>query len=154
MDDVTGSAFRAATAADWPQVAALLSAVGLPLDGAEAHIDDFVLAERDGAIVGCAGLERYGHAALLRSVAVRTDRQGRGLGEILVHRALAHAAANGVETVALLTTTAAGFFPRFGFRAVERATIPVALHASVEFRAACPASATAMVLDVRQAGLP
>ena len=154
MDDVTGVAFRAATAVDWPQVAALLTAVGLPLDGAEAHIDDFVLAECDGAIVGCAGLERYGHAALLRSVAVRADSQGCGLGEILVHRALGHAAANGVETVALLTTTAAGFFPRFGFRSVERAAIPVALQASVEFRAACPASATAMVLDVRQAGLP
>jgi amino-acid N-acetyltransferase len=66
-----------------------------------------------------------------------------------VHQVLAHAAANGVETVALLTTTAAGFFPRFGFRAVERATVPVALQASVEFRSACPASATAMVLDVR-----
>jgi N-acetylglutamate synthase-like GNAT family acetyltransferase len=154
MDDVTGVAFRAATAVDWPQVAALLTAVGLPLDGAEAHIDDFVLAECDGALVGCAGLERYGHAALLRSVAVRADRQGRGLGEILVHRALVHAAANGVETVALLTTTAAGFFPRFGFRAVARATVPAPLQASVEFRAACPASATAMVLDVRQAGLP
>jgi N-acetylglutamate synthase-like GNAT family acetyltransferase len=154
MDDVTGAAFRAATAADWPQVAALLTAVGLPLDGAEAHIDDFVLAEHDGALVGCAGLERYGHAALLRSVTVRADSQGRGLGQVLVHRALAHAAANGVETVALLTTTAAGFFPRFGFRTVERATIPATLPASVEFRAACPASATAMVLDVRQAGLP
>jgi N-acetylglutamate synthase-like GNAT family acetyltransferase len=154
MDDVTGVAFRAATAVDWPQVAALLTAVGLPLDGAEAHIDDFVLAERDGAIVGCAGLERYGHAALLRSVAVRADSQGRGLGAMLVHRALTHAAANGVETVALLTTTAAGFFPRFGFRAVARATIPLALQASVEFRAACPASATAMVLHMRHAGLP
>jgi N-acetylglutamate synthase-like GNAT family acetyltransferase len=154
MDDVTGAAFRAATVADWPRVAVLLTAVGLPLDGAEAHIDAFVLAECDGAIVGCAGLERYGHAALLRSVAVRADSQGRGLGEVLVHRALAQAAANGIETVALLTTTAAGFFPRFGFRAVERAAVPVALQASVEFRAACPASATAMVLDVRQAGLP
>jgi N-acetylglutamate synthase-like GNAT family acetyltransferase len=153
MDDMTGVAFRTATAADWPQVAALLSAVGLPLDGVEAHIDDFVLAERDGAVVGCAGLERYSHAALLRSVAVRADSQGRGLGEVLVHRVLAHAVANGVETVALLTTTAPGFFPRFGFRAVERAAVPAALQASVEFRAACPASATAMVLDVRQAGL-
>jgi amino-acid N-acetyltransferase len=104
--------------------------------------------------VGCAALELYGAAALLRSVAVSPEARGTGLGQRLVAAALDRAHRLGVTSVYLLTETAAGFFPRFGFRAVERATVPVALQASVEFRAACPASATAMVLHMRHAGLP
>jgi amino-acid N-acetyltransferase len=46
--------------------------------------------------------------------------------------------------VFLLTTTAEGFFPRFGFEAVRHADVPASVQASVEFQSACPASAIVM----------
>ena len=61
---------RGAEPDDWDRVAALLSASSLPLDGAREHLANFVLAERTGTVVGCAVVERYGDAGLLRSVAV------------------------------------------------------------------------------------
>lgn len=145
MPDVT---FRPAEIGDWPRVADLLSAADLPLEGAEDHLGDFQLAERDGTLVGCAALERYGRDGLLRSVAVWPEERGAGLGRALVGRVLERAAADGLHTVALLTTTAPDYFPRFGFRAIPRAAVPAAVQASVEFREACPASAVAMRLEL------
>ena len=54
----------------------------------------------------------------------------------------------GVTRVFLLTTTAATFFPRFGFREVARADVDAAVRDSVEFTTACPASAVAMRADL------
>ena len=140
--------FRSATAADWPAIAALLTQASLPLAGAEAHLPQFTLALRDGQVAAVAGLEVYGTSALLRSVAVSESDRGTGLGQEIVRRLLDSAATTGVATVVLLTTTAAGFFPRFGFVPVTRDEVPQVLLTSQEFQTACPASATVMRLDL------
>lgn len=140
--------FRPASPADWPAVSALLSSAGLPLAGAEEHLTGFLLAFRNGFLVGAAGLERYGDAALLRSVAVAEPEQGAGLGQELVRLLLDQAHADSLRRVALLTTTADRFFPRFGFRLVAQADIAPLFAASAEFRGACPSTAVAMVLDL------
>jgi amino-acid N-acetyltransferase len=80
---------------------------------------------------------------LLRSVAVRAEQRGRGVGAELVRAALA--AAGPRRPVALLTETGAGWFPRFGFRPVERAALDPALAASAELAGACPATARAFL---------
>ncbi len=138
---------RPATLADWPQVAQLLSAMQLPLDGAQEHLSGFMLALRDGQLVGCAALERYGEAALLRSVAVRTEARSSGVGRALVNAVLAQARAGGVRQVVLLTETAHSYFSSFGFRKISRAETPEAVQASAEFTTACPQSAIVMVLE-------
>ena len=69
---------------------------------------------------------------------------------IEVQALLDHASQAGVSTVVLLTTTAARFFPRFGFSVVNREDVPAAVYASAEFLGACPASATVMRLDLRR----
>jgi amino-acid N-acetyltransferase len=145
---VTLPPIRKAAPADWPAMEALLESARLPLDGARDHLASFVIAERGGAIVGCAGVERYGDAALLRSVAVAESERSRGVGAALVERCLADARAKGLSTVLLLTTTAEQFFPRFGFEVVDRAGVPDAVRESAEFRGACPASATVMRLAI------
>ena len=136
---------HSATTAEWPEIAALLTASGLPLAGAEDHLADFVVARQDSVFVGCACLERYGRFGLLRSVAVEPGIQASGLGQALVSHVLVQADQDGLDAVALLTTTAASYFPRFGFHVVDRAEIPAQVHVSVEFREACPESAIAML---------
>ncbi|HLV97050.1 MAG TPA: arsenic resistance N-acetyltransferase ArsN2 [Ktedonobacterales bacterium] len=137
---------RQATPHDWPQIAPLLTTADLPLDGAEEHLSEFFLAFRGNALIGSAGLERYGDIALLRSVAVAPSERGQRLGQTLVQRALAEVASQGVRQVVLLTTTASDFFPRFGFHVINRTEVPLAAQASVEFQEACPTSATIMSL--------
>ena len=131
-----------------PAVLALLSACRLPLDGVEAHADTLLVARVDGTIVGSAALEMYGDAALLRSVAVAESLRGTGLGQRLTRAALDLARSKCVSSVFLLTETAGSFFPRFGFRPVTRADVPVSVQQSMEFRSLCPASALVMMCDV------
>lgn len=132
-----GLSIRPASDADRAAAHALLTRHDLPLDGFDVG-DALVAVRADGALAGVAALERHGDAALLRSVAV--DAPGQGVGAALVRRLLADADAEGRDVV-LLTTTADSYFPRFGFAPIDRADVPDALHASAEFRGACPASA-------------
>ena len=44
----------------------------------------------------------------------------------------------------LLTTTAEGWFPRFGFERIAREEVSEAVRGSVEFGGACPATAAVM----------
>lgn len=138
---------RTARPDDWPAIADLLRRYDLPLDGARHHLGSFCVAEdAHGAVVGAAAVERYGTAGLLRSVVV-AERM-HGLGSDLVRWSIDHARTTGITTLVLLTTTAPDFFPRFGFRRVDRESVPPAVHASAEFQGACPASAIVMQLDL------
>lgn len=137
---------RAATLEDRGGIERLLTARNLPTAGVPEHLDRFVVAVRASVLLGCAGVEQHGEVGLLRSVAVMEDAGGRGLGRVLVRAALERARAHGVRELYLLTTTAAGYFPRFGFETVGREALPPALSASEELRGACPASAIAMRL--------
>jgi amino-acid N-acetyltransferase len=88
-----------------------------------------------------------GDDALLRSVAVLPEWRSKGLGRALVARAISNAEARGLRALYLLTTTAARYFPNFGFKPVDRADVPGAVRETDEFTKACPASATAMTLS-------
>lgn len=138
--------FRQAVPADWDDIARLLDRYSLPLEGAREHLGDFLVARRPGeSLAGVAGLEIYGEEALLRSVAVAEP--GKGLGSQLVQHILAYARQGGIRQVVLLTTTAAEYFPRFGFERIPRSAVPPDLQKSAEFQGACPETAVVMKLD-------
>jgi amino-acid N-acetyltransferase len=137
---------RPATAQDWPPIERLLRASALPVEGAREHLADFIVAERGGEIVGCAGAEVRGGAALLRSMAVSEAVRGQGVGQVLLDEMLAMLRRRNVKQVALLTTTAERFFARQCFKIVAREDVPAALQGSQEFLGACPADAVAMML--------
>lgn len=140
---------RQATPADWPAIAALLGANGLPLDGAQAHLDTFWLAAaEDGEVLGVSGLEVYGKVGLLRSVAIRPTHHGQGVGRLLVAHALCAAADLQLASVHLLTLNARDYFARLGFQLKQIDDAPQALKASAELQGACPSSALFLSLDM------
>ena len=90
------------------------------LDEITAHASHFVVAKRDGAIVGCAALERY-HDGLgeLRSLAIAETERGHGIGRELLKAVLRRARLAGLERV-FAVTHAPQFFMDGGFeRAAE-----------------------------------
>jgi len=140
---------RPATAADFAAVQTILRAAALPPDGLQDQFPAaYAVAEIDGAIIGAAGLERYGDAGLLRSVVVIDEWRGRGLGEALVRERLKLAASAGVTEVYALTTTAAGYFPRIGFALAERAAAPPSIQGSPQFASVCPSTAAFLSLKI------
>ena len=142
---------RTATSSDLDDLLALLTAVDLPYEGVGEHVSSFVVArDEDTRLVGCAGLERYGPLALLRSVAVSPDRQGAGLGSKLTAALLDGAAQGGIEEVVLLTTKARDFFARrFGFTEADRADYDEGLAGSAEWRLPRCSSAVCMRLRLK-----
>jgi amino-acid N-acetyltransferase len=129
--------------ADVPAVRTLLLGARLPIEGFEDGLP-FVVARKDGMVVGSAALEEYSSGALLRSVAVAEGLRGSGIGQRLAGAAIDLAGRRGHRAIYLLTTTAADFFPRFGFSVIDRADVPAEVKQSVEFTSACPESAVVM----------
>ncbi|CAG1018379.1 hypothetical protein BURC_03150 [Burkholderiaceae bacterium] len=141
-------ALRQAAFGDWNAVSTLLEANKLPLDGAQAHLADYVVAVAGGEIVATAGLEHHGKVALLRSVAVAPGLQRRGIGRALVTHLIDEAKRRGLRSLHLLSVTAPEYFATFGFKRGPRDNAPSALQASAEFQGACPACAAFMTLPL------
>jgi amino-acid N-acetyltransferase len=144
------ASLRQASAADLRAIEKLLEESGLPTAGVAQALGNFIVAESDeGHIIGVAGLECCsGEYALLRSTAVEPAWRGSGLGRRLVTHLIAEAESRGMKALYLLTTTAERYFPSFGFVRTTRESVPDEIKASVEFREACPASATVMSLEL------
>lgn len=135
---------RKAIGADLSAVEELLSASNLPIDGVKDNFSNSVVAEDEDGIAGAIGLEKFGSVALLRSAVVSSDHRGRGLGTRLVKHVLEQAVGDGIQELYLLTTTAARYFPRFGFTRTPRSAVPGAVKSSAEFQGACPDTAVVM----------
>lgn len=122
----------------------LLTRNSLPTDDVNANADCFFIAVQNGERVGIAGLESYPPDGLLRSVVVEESHRGRGLGGELCDRVEARASAQGVETLYLLTTTAADFFLARGYERVDRTDAPAAIRKTQQFASLCPSTATCL----------
>jgi amino-acid N-acetyltransferase len=129
---------------DVTAVESLLAAADLPLDGAAEALAIGVVARDGDALVGAAAVERYGAAGLLRSVVVREDMRGAGVGRAVVEAAEDLARREGVQDLYLLTETAVDWFPRFGYSVVDRAVAALAVGRSIEFTTVCRERGVAM----------
>ncbi len=135
---------RKARPEDTDAILRLLDGSQLPLDGVREHLDTAIVGRHNGDVIGVAALEVYRDGALIRSVAVAPPLQGQGLGRQLTDAVLQMARQVGAPHAYLLTTTAERYFATFGFERMERADVPASVQTSIEFRSACPSSATVM----------
>jgi len=143
MTDTT-LALRRADDEDLAYARTLLRDNDLPAADVRSKPDCFYVGHRDGERVGVAGLERCESGALVRSIVVEASARDRGAGTAIYDALEIEAATSGVETLYLLTTTAAGFFADRGFEAIDRSDAPPPIRDTDEFEEFCPASATCM----------
>ncbi len=110
-------------------------------------IDDdkllYILLEGEKPI-GTAGLEIFDDCALLRSVSVVKEEQGKGYGKIINDEIEKFVKESGINCMYLLTTTAKDFFDRQGYCSIKREEIPEAIKQTAEFTSLCPSSAVVM----------
>jgi amino-acid N-acetyltransferase len=125
-------------------VKSLVDENDLPSRDVTAHPDRFYIGYDGDTRVGVGGVETYGTDGLLRSVVVKQSVRGNGLGTELCAALEATAAADGVERLYLLTTTAAAFFRQRGYVEIERGAAPAAIQQTSEFDDLCPTTATCM----------
>jgi amino-acid N-acetyltransferase len=139
-------AFRTehAQAHDLPAARELLHRVELPDHGVADQFGHYLVVRDATRLVGLCGVEVCGDDGLLRSVAVDPDYRGEGIGVLLVAGAQDLARRLNLDSLYLLTTTAAAFFRRHGFEDVAREKAPPAVRETWEFRFGCPSSSALM----------
>ena len=136
---------RAATAGDFAVLVDWLGRSGLPTADLDAgRMDEFLVAEVDGAPAGLVGLEPLGEIGLLRSLVVDGERRGQGIGAALVAAVQERADAASLSELWLLTIDADGYFAGLGFETRNRDDAPAAVRATTEFSSLCPGDAVLM----------
>jgi N-acetylglutamate synthase-like GNAT family acetyltransferase/protein-tyrosine-phosphatase len=138
------TSFEPAAGGDLEAIRGLLAASLLPSRDIGLRNQRFIVARQNGKIVGCAGLEVYGHDGQVRSIAVDWTRRTAGLGTRLHERLLQEAVLCDVRRLFVITATAEDFFARHGYSKVRLDEVPAEIRASEEFRMHSPASAATM----------
>ncbi len=153
---------RSADAADLASLLALINAYadrGLLLSRSEAslraRLGDFLVAEDAGELVACGALTTLGPGlGEVRSLAVREDQAGKGLGHRIVQQQLESARERGFAEVLALTRRVS-FFEALGFEVTRRERFLDKLAADCS---ACPMNLccdeTAMVRGPAALGAP
>ena len=126
----------------------LLDESGLPhadLDAPGVRLFGFFL---DDELAGMVGLESYDGVGLLRSLAVAPMYRGTGLGAVMTAHAERRADEAGIDQLYLLTTSAADFFLRLGYRTADRSEAPDTIRRTAQFAGLCPASSSMLTKRV------
>ena len=107
--------------------------------------DKLLYLLKDGErVLGTAGLEIFDDCALLRSVSILKEEQGKGLGRFLNKAIEDYAGESGISCIYLLTTTAKDFFDKQGYCVIRREETPEIIKQTAEFSSLCPSSAVVM----------
>jgi len=121
----------------------LLQQNKLPVEDINRNTPLFTLHD-DQHLLGIVGIEISGDAALLRSLCINEDHRNSGGGRLLVTFIENYAQEKGIKEMYLLTTTAASFFSKRGYKVTDRNMVPAGILQMSEFSFVCPHSATVM----------
>lgn len=132
---------------DFLQIHELLNTNGLPLAGVNSGNGKYYLAKGQ-ELMGVIGVEYYGTASLLRSLAVKWNFRKVGLARNLIHQVLRELQDLGLHDVYLLTNTADQYLTRYGFSKIERDKVPSNVLATSALGNACPISSICMYMKL------
>jgi amino-acid N-acetyltransferase len=107
---------RKATSADLKDIKTILSFYYLDTENVEKNLPEFIIAQMNNKIVGCACLD-LGDVVELRSIAVLPSYRNKGIGSKLVDAILKRA--QELTYTVYLRTTSPVFFELKGFKRLQ-----------------------------------
>jgi amino-acid N-acetyltransferase len=117
-------------------VISLLEQNELPVSDIDETKILFALTD-DRDVIGTGGLEFFDDCALLRSLSIKKDWQGKGLGKFVTRQLEGICREKGVKLIYLLTSTAKDSFYKEGYQVIDRANAPLSIKNCSEFSTAC-----------------
>ncbi|MFH1094131.1 MAG: N-acetyltransferase [Candidatus Omnitrophota bacterium] len=88
------------------------------------HIRDFFVFSKEEKIIGCCALHiSWEDLAEIRSLVVKTDSRGEGIGRELITACMKEARDLNIKKLFLLTRKP-DFFKKFGFGEIEKSLLP------------------------------
>jgi len=122
---------------------ALLKKNNLPTEDLDPGKQMFVVEEGD-EVIATVAIEYDYNDALLRSLSVSKEKRNSGIGAELVEFIEDYVKKQGVQNIYLLTTTAADFFSKKGYKIIDRNTVPQFIKNTSEYSVVCASSSTVM----------
>lgn len=122
---------------------ALLKKNNLPTEDLDPGKQLFVVEEGDEVIATVAAEYDFSNA-LLRSLSVVEEKRSSGVGGQLVDFIEDYVKKQGIQTIYLLTTTAADFFQKRGYQIIDRSNVPQFIQNTKEYSVLCASSSTLM----------
>jgi amino-acid N-acetyltransferase len=107
---------RKATQSDLKDIKTILSFYYLDTENVEINLPEFIVAQTNNKIIGCACLD-LGDVVELRSIAILPSYRNRGAGSKLVYDILKHA--QDLTDTVYLRTTSPVFFEKKGFERLQ-----------------------------------
>ena len=155
----SGAQIRPAALEDAPAIYALLATFSTegkllprPVADIQARIANVLVADLNGSVAACGALRDFGNNLNeIRSLAVRRDLAGQGIGSRLVKALLEKAVerTGGECGHVFALTYRVDFFKRLGFRVIDKYTFPPKIWSDC---CVCPkkdhCDETAVVIDV------
>lgn len=119
------------------------------LNALSEALPNYVVADHDGTVIGCGGLEQYSAStAEIFGLATSPDKSIRGTGSAIVQALIDKARDEKISHVFALTLAPA-FFQKMGFKTVQHSDLPMKVWKDC---IACPkygnCDEIAMVLDL------
>ena len=136
--------YRTASAEELPAIIQLLDECKLPYSDIMPEKQQFVIAEIDQKIIGCAGYEAYNQNGLFRSLAVKPLYRDMMIAHTMIDNIFALAQEQGIREFFLLTTTANKLFGKLGWEIINRNNVPESIGSTTEFSSICPSVAICM----------
>lgn len=127
----------------FPAAIDLLKKNNLPTKDINSGTQLFVVEEGNNVIATVAVEYDYNNA-LLRSLCVSQEKRNSGIGKQLVDFIENYVKKQGVQTIFLLTTTAAGFFSKREYQIIHRSNVPEFIKNTKEYSVLCASSSTLM----------
>lgn len=133
-----------------PDLLPTLRAAALPLDDlTEPGRTVFAYRTSAGQLIGYGGYEVLGEHALLRSIVVLPEWRAKALGRNLVALLQRRAFDGGARRAWVITSSAAPFFEKVGFKPVSRGDAPAIVLATRQASSLCPADAALLARTIR-----
>ena len=107
---------RKATQADLKDIKTILSFYYLDTENVEKNLPEFIVAQTNNKIIGCACLD-LGDVVELRSIAILPSYRNKGVGSKLVDAILKRA--QDLTDTVYLRTTSPVFFEKKGFKRLQ-----------------------------------
>jgi amino-acid N-acetyltransferase len=129
------------------QVSQLLKDAGLvPIGLEEEKLQLFCEQDKNDEVLGVVGLEIYGTAAILRSLAVQEDMRKQGIGRRLLSEVFVFEKNNEITELYLMTETIGKMLEQsYGFSYIGREKVPGDMAQSPLFKDVCHCSCAVMV---------
>ena len=132
---------------DFRQLHEILIENGLPIAGVDIGKGNYYIASGQN-LLGVIGLEQYGTAVMLRSLAVTPQARKTGIAAQLIDYALQQLKGTNVTDVYLMTNTAEQYMAKYGFVRIARDKVPNHVLTTSALGDACSLSSTCMHLKL------